>query len=235
MNDPGADAAARRFVLRACRCADPVTSCSLHVFVDEAACVADLTCSGIKSAASVATCTRTLSCFKPFPSRSPVAGSTDPAACQAEARGGRNQMGRVEGKVAFITGAARGQGRSHALWLTQEGADIIAVDICEQIGAVPFSMATSDDLNGWRIGGGRIVMRIHRPGVATSARAFASSATSAAAIPASGAGPSSALSPCSSSSRARRQRPRAGGRGDEGCRFTAPTWAHYLTGAIQGQ
>jgi NAD(P)-dependent dehydrogenase (short-subunit alcohol dehydrogenase family) len=56
-------------------------------------------------------------------------------------------MGRVEGKVAFITGAARGQGRSHALWLTQEGADIIAVDICEQIGAVPFSMATSDDLN----------------------------------------------------------------------------------------
>ena len=61
-------------------------------------------------------------------------------------------MGRVEGKVAFITGAARGQGRSHALWLTQEGADIIAVDICEQIGAVPFSMATSDDLNGWRIG-----------------------------------------------------------------------------------
>ena len=62
-------------------------------------------------------------------------------------------MGRVEGKVAFITGAARGQGRSHALWLTQEGADIIAVDICEQIGAVPFSMATSDDLNETSNGG----------------------------------------------------------------------------------
>ena len=47
--------------------------------------------------------------------------------------------GRVEGKVAFITGAARGQGRSHAVRLAQEGADIIAVDICEQIdvGAVP--------------------------------------------------------------------------------------------------
>ena len=42
--------------------------------------------------------------------------------------------GRVEGKVAFITGAARGQGRSHALRLAQEGADIIAVDICGQIG-----------------------------------------------------------------------------------------------------
>lgn len=42
-------------------------------------------------------------------------------------------MGRVEGKVAFITGAARGQGRSHAVRLAQEGADIIAVDICKPI------------------------------------------------------------------------------------------------------
>jgi (+)-trans-carveol dehydrogenase len=41
--------------------------------------------------------------------------------------------GRVEGKVAFITGAPRGQGRSHALRLAQEGADIIAVDICEPV------------------------------------------------------------------------------------------------------
>ncbi|MCU1653863.1 MAG: Short-chain dehydrogenase/reductase, partial [Pseudonocardia sp.] len=41
-------------------------------------------------------------------------------------------MGRVEGKVAFITGAARGQGRSHAIRLAQEGADIIAVDIDQQ-------------------------------------------------------------------------------------------------------
>jgi SDR family mycofactocin-dependent oxidoreductase len=56
-------------------------------------------------------------------------------------------MGRVEGKVAFITGAARGQGRSHALRLAQEGADIIAVDICEQIETVPFPMATPDDLD----------------------------------------------------------------------------------------
>jgi NAD(P)-dependent dehydrogenase (short-subunit alcohol dehydrogenase family) len=43
--------------------------------------------------------------------------------------------GKLEGKVAFITGAARGQGRSHAVRLAQEGADIIAVDICAQIGA----------------------------------------------------------------------------------------------------
>jgi (+)-trans-carveol dehydrogenase len=41
--------------------------------------------------------------------------------------------GRVEGKVAFITGAARGQGRSHAVRLAEEGADIIAVDVCKPI------------------------------------------------------------------------------------------------------
>ncbi len=41
--------------------------------------------------------------------------------------------GRVEGKVAFVTGAARGQGRSHAVRLAQEGSDIIAVDICKPI------------------------------------------------------------------------------------------------------
>ncbi|HKS47019.1 MAG TPA: mycofactocin-coupled SDR family oxidoreductase [Amycolatopsis sp.] len=55
-------------------------------------------------------------------------------------------MGRLEGRVAFITGAARGQGRSHALHLAAEGADIIAVDICEQIETVPFPMATPGDL-----------------------------------------------------------------------------------------
>ena len=55
-------------------------------------------------------------------------------------------MGRVEGKVAFITGAARGLGRSHAIRLAQEGADIIAVDICEQIATVPYPMSTLGDL-----------------------------------------------------------------------------------------
>ena len=54
--------------------------------------------------------------------------------------------GRVEGKVAFITGAARGQGRSHAITLAREGADIIAVDLCAQIGTVPYPMATPEDL-----------------------------------------------------------------------------------------
>ena len=54
--------------------------------------------------------------------------------------------GRLEGKVAFITGAARGQGRSHAIRLAQEGADIIAIDVCAQIESVPYAMATPADM-----------------------------------------------------------------------------------------
>jgi SDR family mycofactocin-dependent oxidoreductase len=55
-------------------------------------------------------------------------------------------MGRLDGKVAFVTGAARGQGRSHALRMAQEGADIIAVDIASQLSTVPYDMSTPDDL-----------------------------------------------------------------------------------------
>jgi SDR family mycofactocin-dependent oxidoreductase len=55
-------------------------------------------------------------------------------------------MGRVEGKVAFITGAARGQGRSHALRLAEEGADIIAVDTTAKLDSVPYPLATAEDL-----------------------------------------------------------------------------------------
>ncbi|WP_409329958.1 mycofactocin-coupled SDR family oxidoreductase [Trujillonella humicola] len=54
--------------------------------------------------------------------------------------------GRMEGRVALITGAARGQGRSHAVRLAQEGADIIAVDICRQIESNPYPLATEEDL-----------------------------------------------------------------------------------------
>jgi NAD(P)-dependent dehydrogenase (short-subunit alcohol dehydrogenase family) len=55
-------------------------------------------------------------------------------------------MGKLDGKVAFITGAARGQGRSHALRLAQEGADIIAVDLAGQIESVPYPMSTPEEL-----------------------------------------------------------------------------------------
>ena len=55
-------------------------------------------------------------------------------------------MGTLEGKVAFVTGAARGQGRSHAIRLAQEGADIIAVDICETFDSMNYPLATPEDL-----------------------------------------------------------------------------------------
>ncbi|WP_433506248.1 mycofactocin-coupled SDR family oxidoreductase [Pseudonocardia halophobica] len=55
-------------------------------------------------------------------------------------------MGRLDGKVVFITGAARGQGRSHAVRMAEEGASIIAVDICEQIPTVFYPLATKADL-----------------------------------------------------------------------------------------
>jgi SDR family mycofactocin-dependent oxidoreductase len=56
-------------------------------------------------------------------------------------------MTEFEGKVAFITGAARGQGRSHAVRFAEEGADIIAVDLCEQIDSVAYQLARPEDLD----------------------------------------------------------------------------------------
>ena len=61
--------------------------------------------------------------------------------------GGRIAGGRVEGKVAFVTGAARGQGRSHAVRLAEEGADIIAIDVCKRISSsAEIPAAGPDDL-----------------------------------------------------------------------------------------
>jgi SDR family mycofactocin-dependent oxidoreductase len=54
---------------------------------------------------------------------------------------------RLAGKVAFITGAARGQGRAHAVRMAEEGADIIAIDICEQIKSNKYPLATQEDLD----------------------------------------------------------------------------------------
>ena len=55
--------------------------------------------------------------------------------------------GRVEGKVAFVSGAARGQGRSHAVRLAEEGADIIAIDVCGPIDNLSYPHATPEDLD----------------------------------------------------------------------------------------
>src|SRR3712207_1389442 len=55
-------------------------------------------------------------------------------------------VGRLDGKVAFITGAARGQGRSHAVRLAEEGADIVALDLCAEVETAPYPGSTSEDL-----------------------------------------------------------------------------------------
>ncbi|MTD55653.1 mycofactocin-coupled SDR family oxidoreductase [Amycolatopsis pithecellobii] len=72
-------------------------------------------------------------------------------------------MGRLDGKIAFITGAGRGQGRSHAVRLAAEGAGIIAVDICADVETAPYALSSSDDLAETErlvtAAGGRIVTR----------------------------------------------------------------------------
>jgi SDR family mycofactocin-dependent oxidoreductase len=55
-------------------------------------------------------------------------------------------LGRFEGKVALVTGGARGQGRSHAVNLAREGADVAVLDICEQIPSVEYPLSTEEDL-----------------------------------------------------------------------------------------
>jgi SDR family mycofactocin-dependent oxidoreductase len=55
-------------------------------------------------------------------------------------------MGRLDGRVAFVTGGARGQGRSHVLRLAEEGADVIVVDLCAPIDSVSYPLASEEDL-----------------------------------------------------------------------------------------
>jgi NAD(P)-dependent dehydrogenase (short-subunit alcohol dehydrogenase family) len=55
-------------------------------------------------------------------------------------------VGRLDAKVAFITGGARGQGRSHAVMMAQEGADIITLDLCQDVASVEYPLAMPGDL-----------------------------------------------------------------------------------------
>ncbi len=57
-----------------------------------------------------------------------------------------SRPGLFDDKVVFVTGAARGQGRAHAIRFAEEGADVIAVDLCDQINSVAYPMATPEDL-----------------------------------------------------------------------------------------
>jgi SDR family mycofactocin-dependent oxidoreductase len=56
-------------------------------------------------------------------------------------------MGELDNKVALVTGAARGQGRSHCVALAEAGADIIAIDICADIDSIPYPLASKEDLD----------------------------------------------------------------------------------------
>ena len=69
----------------------------------------------------------------------------DPRSRHPDVKGGF--MGRLDGKVAFITGVGRGQGRSHAIRLAEEGADIIGVDSLTDVDTTPYPMATQEDLD----------------------------------------------------------------------------------------
>lgn len=55
-------------------------------------------------------------------------------------------MGSLDGKVVFITGASRGQGRSHAVTFAEQGANIVGVDICEDLDVIPYKLGTYDEL-----------------------------------------------------------------------------------------
>jgi SDR family mycofactocin-dependent oxidoreductase len=77
----------------------------------------------------------------------PAASSADHRLTGCTPIGRKNIMGMLDGKVALITGGSRGQGRAHAVTSAREGADVIIVDIADQMATVPYQMPTPDDLD----------------------------------------------------------------------------------------
>ncbi|MBM0257407.1 hypothetical protein [Micromonospora sp. 4G55] len=92
-------------------------------------------------------------------------------------------MGRAENKVVVITGAARGQGRSHAVRLAEEGADIIAIDICRDIDSAGYGMAGNEDLE-------ETARLVKEAGVGWSSGTRTSATTARCARPSTRASPS---------------------------------------------
>jgi len=86
-------------------------------------------------------------------------------------------MGRMDGKVAFITGAARGQGRAHALRLAEEGADIVLVDACVDMATVGYPLASVEDLEE----GAELVRKLGRRALSVQADVRDQAALDAAA------------------------------------------------------
>lgn len=93
-----------------------------------------------------------------------TASSSDDAGAQARSSGAPETVGGFEGKVVFVTGVARGQGRSHALRFAALGADVAGVDRCEDLASVPYPLARPADLaeteEGVRRLGRRAVLEI---------------------------------------------------------------------------
>jgi SDR family mycofactocin-dependent oxidoreductase len=85
-------------------------------------------------------------------------------------------MAGVDGKVALVTGAAHGQGRSHAVRLAQEGADVVAVDVCAALPLVPYATGTREELDETVA----LVREVGREAIAVVADVRDSSAMSAA-------------------------------------------------------
>src|ERR1700754_618753 len=96
--------------------------------------------------ASTARASRPRSHCRPRPRREPDMSRRTTSAHSSVVVDRGTREGSLNGKVAFVTGTARGQGRAHAVRLASEGADVIAVDLCDQIASVPYPMANPDDL-----------------------------------------------------------------------------------------